>query len=84
MLGTPLQAAVLIGTVALFSAAAILLCVAAVLTAIGTVQRIRLAAEQRTMPPTDPTRQRRVRRLMLIAAALTAASFILSELGQII
>lgn len=84
MFGTPLQTAVLLGMVVLFSAAAILLCIAAVMMAIGTVQRLRLAAEQRTLPPTDPARQRRIRRLMFTAAALTAASFILSALGQII
>lgn len=84
MLGTPLQTAVLIGMVALFAAAGVLVCIAAVLMAIGALQRMRLAADQRAIPPSDPARQRRVRRLMLIAAVLTAASFTLSALGQLI
>lgn len=84
MFGTPLQTAVLFSMVALFIAAAILVCIAAAMIVVGTVQRLRLAAEQRALPPTDPARQRRIRRLMLTAAALTAASFILSALGQII
>lgn len=84
MLGTPLQAAALIGMVALFAVAGMLVCIAAVLMAIGALQRMRLAAGQRAIPPSDPVRQRRVRRLMLSAAVLTAASFALSALGQII
>lgn len=84
MFGTPLQAIVLLSMVALFAAAAVLLCIAAIMMAVGTVQRIRVAAAERTRPPTDPVRQRRVRRLMLVAAALTAVSLILSVLGQFI
>ncbi|MFT4157720.1 MAG: hypothetical protein QM630_07330 [Microbacterium sp.] len=84
MLGTPLQTAALIGMVALFAAAGVLVCIAAALMAIGALQRVRLAADRRALPPSDPARQRRVRRLMLIAAILTAASFALSALGQFI
>lgn len=85
MFGTPLQSTVLIGMVVLFVGAGVFVCIAAVMMAIGAVRRVRGAAARRTIPqPADVARQRRVRRLMFGAAALTAASFMLSALGQII
>ena len=74
---------VLAAAVLLFVAGFVVLCVALAIIGSGAFQRTRATVAARTLAPIDLVRQRRVRRLLIVAGVLVAASFAVSLLGSL-
>ena len=69
--------------VLLFVAGFVVLCVALAIIGSGAFQRTRATVAARTLAPIDLVRQRRVRRLLIVAGVLVAVSFAVSLLGSL-
>ena len=74
---------VLAVAVLLFVAGFVVLCVALAIIGSGAFQRTRATVTARALAPADVGRQRRSRRLLIVAGVLVAVSFAVSLLGRL-
>ena len=82
MVGTSLQAAFLIITAVLYAAAAVLIVIVVWMTMADAIRRTRYVVTQRQNPPVNEPRKRRGRLFLIVAAALTVASYLLSIIAR--